>query len=76
VTDLVNREREGNILHTPFLRLVQCTQSIVLTVQGGSAVTGDIFMCFVLAKPRAIFKQTDAMSWFPPSPGSAEAQVR
>jgi len=40
VTDLVNTEHVGNRAgcYAPFLSPVWCTQSIVLTVKGGSAL--------------------------------------
>jgi len=61
----------------PFLGPVWCTQSIVLTVKGGSALTRWYFRvsCF-LVKKHAAFKWKDAISKFPVCPGSAEALVR
>jgi len=52
-----------------------CTQSIVLTEKGGSALTRWCVLCF-LEKKHAAFKWKDAISGFPVSPGSAEAPVR
>jgi len=75
VTSLVNIKREGKILcYAPFLGPVWCTQSIVLTVKGGLAVTRRYFwMRFVF---HAALKWKDAISGFPVSPGSTEALVR
>jgi len=58
VTDLVNVKHEGNI-PSALLLLVRCTQSIALTMQGGSAITGNIFMRFMclLTKPHTAFPQ-------------------
>jgi len=57
---------------------VWCTQSIVLTVKGGSAVTRWYFNVFrvFFGKKHAAFKLKDAILGFPVSPGNAEAQVR
>jgi len=57
---------------------VWCTQSIVLTVKGGSALSRWYFkLCFVFfGEKHAAFKWKDAISGFTVSPGSAEALVR
>jgi len=56
-----------------------CTQSIVLTVKDGSALTRWYFwLCFVFFfdKKHAAFKWKDIISGFPVSPGSSEALVK
>jgi len=62
VTDLVSTEYVGNrqqdcIGPTLFLGPVGCTQSIILTAKGGSAVNDILmyFMCF-FGKKHAAFK--------------------
>jgi len=58
--------------YAPFLGPVWCTQSIVFTVTGGSAVTRWCVSC-VFGKKHAAFKWKRRNFWFPISPGSAEA---
>jgi len=58
---MLSSRHEGNIIiagcYAPFLGPVSCTQSIVLTAKGGSAVTGDIFnVSHVFSKKHTAFK--------------------
>jgi len=83
MTDLVNTQHVGNRQQDAMLSsqvlCTWCTQSIVLTVKGGWALTRWYFktmFCVFLVKKHAAFKWKDAISGFPVSPGSARALVR
>ena len=81
VTDLANYTACGQQTagcYAPFLGPVWCTQSIVLTVKGGSALTRWYFNCVscFFGKKHAEFKWKYAISGFSVSSGSAEAIVR